>query len=177
MDVELLIPVISRWAHIGTAIVLVGGTTFFRFVVMPALGEDNADLVEKIRQGWKKFVHGGIALFLLSGIYNYVSAIPLHKGDGPYHMMVGTKMLLAFFVFFIASALVGRSAGTQKFRDGAKKWTGIMLLVSAVIVGISGFVKVRGVVTKAADAEVDVSAASESLGTPTDGFGDERDEE
>lgn len=154
MDVELLIPLISRWAHVGTAIVLVGGTTFFRFVVMPALGDDSADLVERIRQGWKKFVHGGIALFLISGFYNYFSMMPQHKGDGLYHMLVGTKMLLAFFVFFIASALVGRSAGTQKFRDEGKKWTGIMLLVSAVIIGISGFVKVRGPVAKSDTAVI-----------------------
>lgn len=169
MDVELLIPLISRWAHIGTAIVLVGGTTFFRFVVMPALDGNHGDLVEKIRQGWKKFVHGGIALFLLSGFYNYFTAMPLHKGDGLYHMLVGTKMLLAFFVFFIASALVGRSAGTQKFRDGAKKWTGIMLLVSALIVGISGFVKVRGIAPKADDT----AAETESAETATDGLEDQ----
>lgn len=148
MEPELLLPVLSRWIHVGTAIVLVGGTTFFRFVVMPALGDDSAELVERIRQGWKKFVHGGIALFLLSGIYNFIIMLPKHKGDGLYHGLVGTKILLALVVFFIASALVGRSAGTQKFRDGAKKWTGIMLLLSAVIIGISGFVKVRGPMSK-----------------------------
>lgn len=144
MDLELLLPVLSRWIHVGTAIVLVGGTTFFRFVVMPALGNDSAELVDRIRQTWKKFVHAGIGLFLLSGFYNFFQMLPKHKGDPLYHMLVGTKIILALVVFFIASALVGRSQGTQKFRDGAKKWTSIMLLLSAVIVGISGFVKVRG---------------------------------
>lgn len=164
MDFELLLPVISRWIHVGTAIVLVGGTTFFRFVVMPALGEESADLVERIRQGWKKFVHAGIALFLVSGLYNFVIMLPNHKGDGLYHGLVGTKILLALAVFFLASALVGRSTGTQKFRDDAKKWTGIMLLLSAVIVGISGFVKVRGPVTKV-DAAVDVTSDDDAAGS------------
>ena len=143
MDSSLILPLISRWAHIGTAIVLVGGTVFMRLVVMPALDEHSGDLTGRIRDRWKKFVHGGILLFLVSGFYNYVTLMPRHKGDGLYHMLVGTKILLALFVFFLASALVGRSQGTQKFRDNAGKWMGVMLLVSAVIVGISGFVKVR----------------------------------
>ncbi len=164
MDMELILALISRWAHVGTAIVLVGGTAFFRLVVVPSLEGDSTDLVRRIRERWKKFVHGGIALFLISGFYNYlVVMMPKHKGDGPYHMLVGTKMLLAFGVFFLASALVGSKPGTQKFRDQSKKWTGIMLLLSAVIVGISGFVKVRPyTAAPAADViEVDPPAESE----------------
>ena len=143
MDPELILAVISRWAHIGTAIVLVGGTAFFRLVVVPSLEGDSTDLIGRIRERWKKFVHGGIALFLVSGLYNYMLMIPKHKGDKLYHPLVGTKILLALAVFFLASALVGNKPGTQKFRDQSKKWTAIMLLLAAVIVGISGFVKVR----------------------------------
>lgn len=144
MDVNP-IDVVSRWAHVGTAILLVGGTAFFRLAVIPALGENSQDLIGRIRDNWRKFVHIGITLFLISGFYNYFAAMPKHKGDGLYHMLVGTKMLLALYVFFLASVLVGRKPSSQKFRDNAKKWTGVMLLVSAIIVGISGFVKVRGI--------------------------------
>ncbi len=143
METDLILAVISRWVHVATAIVLVGGTAFFRLAVIPALEGDSSDLVKRIRERWKKVVHAGIGLFILSGAYNYMLMIPLHKGDKLYHPLVGTKMLLAFFVFFIASALVGSKPGTQKFRDNAKKWTGGMLLVAAVIVAISSFVKVR----------------------------------
>ena len=139
------IDVVSRWAHVGTAILLVGGTAFFRLAVIPALGENSQELVTKIRDNWRKFVHIGILLFLVSGFYNYFRAIPLHKGDGLYHGLVGTKMLLAFYVFFLASVLVGRKPSSQKYRDNAKKWIGVMLTVAAVIVAISGFAKVRGV--------------------------------
>lgn len=173
MDVELLLLLIFRWAHIGTAIVLVGGTTFFRFVVMPVLGNENSELIEKIRKGWKKFVHTGVAIFIVSGFYNYMKAIPLHKGDGLYHMLVATKILLAFFVFFIASALVGHTAGTQKFRDGAKKWTGIMLLAAVTIIGISGFVKIRGIPVMPVDPATEVSVGHESIGVLTTAFDDE----
>ena len=143
MDASFILSVISRWAHVGTAIVLVGGTAFYRLAVIPALEGDSTELVERIRNRWKKVVHLGILIFLVSGFYNYFTMMPKHRGDGLYHALVGTKMLLAMFVFFIASALVGKNAGTQKFRDDAKKWTGVMLMVAAVIVAISGFVKVR----------------------------------
>jgi uncharacterized membrane protein len=154
MDASFILSVISRWAHVGTAIVLVGGTAFYRLAVIPALEGDSTGLVERIRNRWKKVVHTGILIFLVSGFYNYFTMIPKHKGDGLYHALVGTKMLLAMFVFFIASALVGKKSGTQKFRDDAKKWTGVMLMVAAVIVGISGFVKVRPVPAATAVVEV-----------------------
>lgn len=144
MELEFILAVISRWVHVGTAIVLVGGTAFLNLAVLPSLEGDSADLMNRIRGKWKKVVHAGIALFLLSGFYNYLVVMaPKHAGDKLYHPMVGTKILLAFGIFFLASALVGRSAGTQKFRDNPKKWTGVILLLAAIIVGISGFVKVR----------------------------------
>ena len=34
-----MISLLSRWAHIGTAIVLVGGTVFMRFVLAPAAAQ------------------------------------------------------------------------------------------------------------------------------------------
>ncbi len=156
-----MLPLISRWAHIGCAILLVGGTAFNWLVLMPALRGESPELMGRIRDRWKKFVHVGILLFLVSGFYNYIAVtIPQHKGDGLYHMLVGTKILLALVVFFIASALVGKKPGTQKFRDDAKKWTGVALLLATAIVGISGFVKVRG--TPTAAAEISVTAPADS---------------
>lgn len=145
MDSSLILPLISRWAHVGIAILLVGGTAFFRLAVIPALQGDNSELLGRIRQNWKKFVHMGILIFLVSGFYNFFTMIPKHKGDGLYHALVGVKILLAFFIFFLASVLVGSKPSSQKYRDNAPKWTGVMLLVAALIVGISGFLKVRGV--------------------------------
>ena len=91
MDV---ISLLSRWTHIGTAIVLVGGTVFLRFVLAPAAAQlpdaEHQKLKELVMNTWKKFVHAGITLFLLSGFYNYlVVQIPKHKGDGLYHGLMG----------------------------------------------------------------------------------------
>ncbi|MFM8476554.1 MAG: hypothetical protein ACKOEO_12255 [Planctomycetaceae bacterium] len=88
-------------------------------------------------------MHAGIALFLLSGFLNYFLAMSSHKGDGLYHGLIGTKIILALIAFFFASALVGRSAGTQKFRDQSAKWKTVVLVLAAVIIAMSGVVKVR----------------------------------
>ncbi|MGV2341712.1 MAG UNVERIFIED_CONTAM: hypothetical protein LVR18_49670 [Planctomycetaceae bacterium] len=68
----------------------------------------------RVRGRWKKYVHGGIALLLLSGGFNYWRAIAAGRVDGIYHAMVDTKILLAMGSFFLSSAPVGRSAGTQR---------------------------------------------------------------
>lgn len=141
------ITILSRWIHIGTAIVLVGGTCFLRFVLTPAAAQlaeaEHAKLKELVLNRWKKFVHGGIALFILSGFYNFIVVqVPKHRGDGRYHALVGTKILLAFVIFFLASALVGRSKSFEGMRKNAKSVQLIIILLAAVIVGISGYAKV-----------------------------------
>ena len=144
----LWIALVSRWAHIITAVVLVGGTVFLRFVLGPAAAQlpddSHAKLKELVMGTWKKFVHGGIALFLISGFYNYlVVQAPLHKGDKLYHALMGIKILLALAVFLIASGLVGRSKAFAGMRAQAKLWQGILVTLAMLIIGISGFVKVR----------------------------------
>lgn len=144
----LIVDVVSRIVHIATAITLVGGSVFTLFVLLPSAKlldqESHDELAAAVSGRWKRFVHLGIALFLISGFYNYFRAIPLHQGDGLYHALVGTKMLLALGVFFIASALVGRSDKLQAVRGNKATWLKMLVLLAAIIVGISGFVKVRG---------------------------------
>lgn len=139
--------ILSRWIHVGTAIVLVGGTCFMRFVLLPAarrtLSDESHELLrEAVRDRWKRFVHLGIALLLISGFYNYIKAMPGHKGVPLYHALIGTKILLALAVFFLGSALVGRSPAFAKMREFPRPWLMLILLLSAAIVGISGYCKV-----------------------------------
>jgi uncharacterized membrane protein len=144
-----LLEVLSRIVHIGSVIALLGGSLFTLLVLMPAAktlsAEAHDQLAVAVKARWKWFVHLGIGLILISGFYNYFQAIPKHDGDGPYHALIGTKILLALVVFFIAAALVGRSAKLQSIRDHKQKWLTLALLIAAIIVAISGFAKVRGV--------------------------------
>lgn len=147
----LLLYTLTRVLHVGTAIVVVGGTFFVRFVLFPAATQNlpddaHARLRGAIMGTWKKIVHAGIALFLLTGGINYYRVIAegSHKGDGLYHALLGTKIILALVIFFIASALVGRAAAFDGMRRNAPKWMLVNLLLAALIVAASGFLKVRG---------------------------------
>lgn len=147
MDTTQLIDTISRIVHVGTAITLVGGSVFMAFVLLPISEQLTDEEHAKLRVGvigrWKKFVHIGVVLFIVSGFYNFARMVPLHKGDSLYHALVGTKVLLAFGVFFIAEALVGKSKAFEKMRQNRGTWLKVLVLLAAVIVGVSGFVKVR----------------------------------
>lgn len=143
---DLWLSVLSRWTHVGTAIVILGGSVFLRFVLSPAASQlpdaEHQALRQNVMARWKRFVHVGIALFLISGFYNYIQAMPNHKGDGLYHALIGTKILLALVVFTLASGLVGRSALFASLRNNPARWLGVIILLAAIIVGISGYAKV-----------------------------------
>lgn len=155
MDNLFPLDVLSRILHVAVAIVLVGGTVFMRFILMPAAKElpeaEHDQLRQRLLARWKRVVHSGITILLVSGLFNYIQQRPNHAGDKLYHALLGTKMLLALLVFFIASALVGRSAAFEKMRQNRAKWLGLIVLLSALIVGISGFVKVRGAKPKSVE--------------------------
>jgi hypothetical protein len=154
---ELALFTTTRVLHIATAIVLVGGTFFVRFVLLPAATANLADDVHaKLRAAilatWKKIVHLGVGLFIVTGAVNYgrVVVAGTHKGDPLYNALLGIKILLALAVFFIAEALVGKSAAFEGMRRNPRRWLMINLLLAAVIVAISGFLKVRDAPAKPA---------------------------
>jgi uncharacterized membrane protein len=164
----MFLDLVMRWVHVGTAIVVLGGAIFLRFVLMPAAQAVLADdvhqkLRERLMATWKRVVHAGIALFLLSGLYNYLVVMaPQHQGDGRYHMLLGIKILLALAVFFLSSALVGRAAAFEGLRKNARVWLAVNIALALVIVAISGFLKIRGLpLTVSAPANADVGVGSE----------------
>lgn len=151
MDMLLLVDVVSRVVHLLTAITLVGGSIFASLVAAPALRGLGADVATSVHDAfvrrWKWFVHGGIALFLITGFYNYMRAMGAHNdaGDKIYHAFLGVKMLLAFALMLIATGLVGRSKAFQFMRDSRGLWQMILIFLAVVIVGLSGFIKTRGI--------------------------------
>ena len=55
-----------------------------------------------------------------------------------YQMLFGIKVLLALAIFFLASVLVGRSALGARFRERAKLWVTVNLLLGVLVVCIAG---------------------------------------
>jgi hypothetical protein len=159
-----ILDTISRIVHIGTAITLVGGSVFTLLVLMPAAktlpDEPHNQLAEAVTGRWRRFVYIGVLLFIVSGFYNYVRAIANHQGDALYHALLGMKMILALGVFFLAAALVGRNAKLEAIRRARCAWLKVLVILAAVIVAISGYVKVRGIPAPAASASQNVSSNS-----------------
>ncbi len=146
MDTDLIMPVILRWLHIGPVIVVIGGAFFARFIILPSLAEtlsedQRGQVHSAVIRRWKKVLHLCIGLILISGIYNIYHAIfDLHKPP-LYHMLFLPKFLAALGIFFIASALVGKSEAFESMRRENKKWLGILIALAVVIILISGVMK------------------------------------
>lgn len=143
MDGLELTTVLLRWIHIGAVIVAIGGVVFKRAVLIPAaeevLDEGARDrLREAVRVRLARIVHASIGLLLLTGFGNFfLLAIRPRIEPMPYHAIFGPKLLLAFVIFFIASALVGKAEGFAGMRRASKKWLAVIAGLAAIIVLLS----------------------------------------
>lgn len=142
-DVDYVL-LISRWVHIVSAIVAIGGAAFSRFALQPGAQEalddaQHARLREAVRARWSKFVHICITLLLITGVINFVIlAIQPKIEPMPYHAIFTIKVLAALGVFFLGSALAGRSSAFAKLRQDSRKWLGVLLVLAFLIVLLSG---------------------------------------
>ena len=130
------------------AITAVGGTIFMRMALVPSLAvlsdDQRKHLHEQVRSRWVKFVMGAILFLIVSGIYNFLRRNNAgFDADSKrlYHMLFGIKVLLALVIFFVASALTGRAAGLARFRQNAKLWLSINVLLAVIVVCISGVLR------------------------------------
>src|SRR6218665_4013319 len=132
-----------RMLHIMAAMTAVGGSIFLKFAYLPALpGLDDTnrkELHERVRARWAKVVGIAIGILLISGFANYFLFMQSYKTWGdvwrtayakPYNILFGVKFLLAFAMFFLASALAGKAPGLQKIRDKASLLVTVNLLLA-----------------------------------------------
>ena len=144
-----IIPVLVRWIHIITASVMIGGTAFQLLILHWAASslpdEARAQLRERVVSRWRIMVMAGIALLTISGLYNYHRVATTEgwlKSPGMYHAVMGTKILLALVVFFLASALSGRAAAFEKLRQNPTRWLTVTLVLAAIVVALGSYLKV-----------------------------------
>lgn len=141
IDVVLLI---SRSLHIAAAMLAIGGMAFARFVLHAVVHseipeEKRSAFVTAIRARWARVVHICIAgLFLTGGVNFALLAIPPKVDPNPYHWIFGVKLLAALTIFFIASALSGRSQGFARMRQHGVRWLNIGLGLAVLIILLSG---------------------------------------
>lgn len=149
---EILI-LVARWLHIVSATVAVGAPIFARMALLPAVGTlDDATrdaFREAVAKRWRVVVYVTIMLFLATGFYNFLGPHAHWKKFRDtnkdlvlvYHAVFGAKLLLAFVMFFLASALAGRSAGLAYFRRHAWGWTTILVVLGLIVVGLSNYLR------------------------------------
>lgn len=138
---EINIPLLlSRWLHLLSAIILVGGSVFLRFALMPAAADLPTDQHDALRQRlmgkWKILVHVFVVLLFLTGMVNLIAKVKVSLPI--WHMLFGIKFLLALVVIFFAHALVGRSKGLQPVRDKAPLFLVVNIVLATLVVLLSG---------------------------------------
>jgi hypothetical protein len=99
---EILIP-LMRWLHITSAITLVGGIFYARFVIAPSENflppDARAQLDEAAARHFRPIVFAAIGGLLIAGMFNLLTK----PGHTPlYHALFGIKVLLALHVFSVA---------------------------------------------------------------------------
>lgn len=169
---------ILRWLHLVAAMTVVGGTIFMRFALVPSVSvlsdEHRKALHEKVRARWSMLVMASIAFLLISGFVNYViflqttrtSAWDLWRQsyNAIYQAAFGFKFLLAMAIFFIASAASGRSESLKQFRQNAKLWLTVNVVLALTVVALSGILRLTHVGPTLADGQPKNTAAAASTG-------------
>jgi len=142
-----VLPLIMRWTHILSAIMMLGGALFLRFVLKGALASipetERATLAAAVRKRWKVFVMALTTLLLISGFYNYLM-VTRHEHDGValYHMLFGIKFLLSLAVFTLAMFLIGSSGVARKAQANDKLFLTVLAVMGVGVVLIAGYMKV-----------------------------------
>jgi uncharacterized membrane protein len=141
---------VSRIAHVLAGIVFLGGVIFWSWVLLPGTEtwsqDDSNKLFQSLRRPWALVVMAATFVLLISGFYNYVRVIMLDRGGiyelpKAYHPLIGTKILLALFLFGIVAMLAGRSAAAQKMQARMGMWLKMAVLVGIVLVSIAGVLR------------------------------------
>ena len=112
---DAFLPIASRWLHLTSVIVLLGGIFYARVVV--------GDMAPR----FKPVAYAAIGAILVSGIYVFLSKGPVSPD---YQMWFGIKMLLALHVFAVTILYKGKT----RLLTGAA-------ISGGVIVAIAGYLR------------------------------------
>lgn len=130
MDANLgaVLGVFMRWLHITSAITIVGGFIYARFVVAPALAgaTDSTPVLNRMLTALRPILYTAIVTILISGLYNYLTkpSYPPH-----YHMVIGIKFLFVLHVF-ATSVLYTMPGAVEAKRLRRLNW----LIISGLII-------------------------------------------
>lgn len=134
-----VVTLVLRWLHIVAAMALVGGTLMYLMVHRQLRDLNNDDILQRFARPWAPVVHGSIAVLLITGFINFYRLVIAQGVKAlPYHPIFLIKLILALIIFFVASAITGRSPGFADLRAKPGKVLTIAVVMGIVIVLLSG---------------------------------------
>jgi uncharacterized membrane protein len=133
-----ILTALMRWVHISSAVTLIGGIVYARFVMIPAEASLSPDartaLDDSAAAHFRPVVFAAMAGLVLSGLYNYLSK-PGHSVW--YHALFGVKILLVLHVFSVAILAAAPKSSTGAAVVGAAVSGLTIVLISAYLKGIA----------------------------------------
>jgi putative copper export protein len=164
-----LLDLLSRLAHIVSAVILVGGLVYLRMMIVPPQDArtQEPDSASRyflgLRRRWAMCVMLCAALLIASGLYNYIDKVQTEKFPPAYHMLFGIKFLLGLFVVFAASIVAGRSEAAQRARTRLRLWLNLAIAGALIVIVLASTMRTFRGEPKPATA----NAAATSDSTPT----------
>jgi putative copper export protein len=137
-----IIALLSRLAHILSAVILAGGLVYLRtMIVRPREAATAADSAERyflgLRSRWAAAVMACAMFLIVSGLYNYIVKVRAEKFDMAYHALFGIKFLLGLFVMFVASLVAGRTEAAQRAREKMRTWLNLAIAAAVIVIVIA----------------------------------------
>ena len=128
--------IVSRWLHVISACLAIGGTLFIRFVLpggLKLLDEtQHRQVLLAVRRRFKRVIHAAIFLLLVTGIYNTWLAWDKYQLDkAVLNALWGTHVLLAACALAISLYVLAGPQPPRPYRKLMALNFAILLLVVA----------------------------------------------
>lgn len=141
MTFDIFLHLVSRFVHIGSVVLFLGGVAYARQVLVPVLTALPEDVRTKAaldsQQRFRVTLYTLLALIVCSGLYNFLTySGPKHTAA--YHMWFGIKFLLVLHL--LATAILWSTSTLEKARRRLLSLTVsgfIVVLISAYLRSLS----------------------------------------
>ena len=140
--------VIIRWGHALAAVAWVGGGAFYLLVLRPAIRRSQGmppDTGDAVRDEFRGLVTTAIAVLLLSGVILSVARLTSDAATVPYAIVLGVKIALALYMFYIMRFVRRGNYAAQQ--DAGGNWLSrsvrrvsspmALLVIGIVVIGLS----------------------------------------
>jgi len=149
---------VSKWLHLLSIISVFGSLIFAWLVMVPVMRKHAIEEEEPSRAIWKTL---GISLgilwlvILLTGFFNvYVVSASVGKA---YHTFLGAKIALALLMLGLSMAMFHPAPAFAQFRRNRPQWLLALVVLGAIVVGLSAHLNLSRLSGAALERPADVS--------------------